>query len=117
VRGTALTVFTIAGGVSALAGIFDASRQFAVSNAAGGGSLGLNAIAAVVIGGISLFGGRGKAYMALLGALVVGSVGNGLDLLGESAAVKNTATGVILLAAVAIDALSRRRRQVAGRAA
>jgi D-xylose transport system permease protein len=117
VRGTALTVFTVAGGVSALAGIFDASRQFAVSNAAGGGSLGLNAIAAVVIGGISLFGGRGKAYMALLGALVVGSVGNGLDLLGESAAVKNTATGVILLAAVAIDALSRRRRQVAGRAA
>ena len=117
VRGTALTVFTVAGGVSALAGIFDASRQFAVSNAAGGGTLGLNAIAAVVIGGISLFGGRGRAYMALLGALVVGSVGNGLDLLGESAAVKNTATGVILLAAVAIDALSRRRRQVAGRAA
>jgi D-xylose transport system permease protein len=117
VRATALTVFTVAGGVSALAGIFDASRQFAVSNAAGGGSLGLNAIAAVVIGGVSLFGGRGKAYMALLGALVVGSVGNGLDLLGESAAVKNTATGVILLAAVAIDALSRRRRQLAGRAA
>ena len=117
VRGTALTVFTVAGGVSALAGIFDASRQFAVSNAAGGGTLGLNAIASVVIGGVSLFGGRGKAYMALLGALVVGSVGNGLDLLGESAAVKNTATGVILLAAVAIDALSRRRRQLAGRAA
>jgi D-xylose transport system permease protein len=117
VRGTALTVFTIAGGVSALAGIFDASRQFAVSNAAGGGTLGLNAIAAVVIGGISLFGGRGKAYMALLGALVVGSVSNGLDLLGESAAVKNVATGVILLAAVAIDALSRRRRQLAGRSA
>jgi D-xylose transport system permease protein len=55
--------------------------------------------------------------MALLGALVVGAVGNGLDLLGESAAVKNTATGVILLAAVAIDALSRRRRQLAGRVA
>jgi D-xylose transport system permease protein len=117
VRGTVLTVFTLAGGVSALAGIFDASRQFAVSNAAGGGTLGLNAIAAVVIGGISLFGGRGKAYMALLGALVVGAVGNGLDLLGESAAVKNTATGVILLAAVAIDAISRRRRQLAGRVA
>jgi D-xylose transport system permease protein len=117
VRGSVLVVFTVAGGVAALAGTFDASRQFAVSNAAGGGTLGLNAIAAVVIGGTSLFGGRGKAYMALLGALVVGSVGNGLDLLGESAAVKNTATGVILLAAVAIDALSRRRRQLAGRAA
>jgi D-xylose transport system permease protein len=115
VRGSVLTVFTVAAAVSALAGILDASRQFAVSNAAGGGTLGLNAIAAVVIGGTSLFGGRGKAYTALLGALVVGSVANGLDLLGQSAAVKNVATGVILLAAVAIDALSRRRRQASGR--
>lgn len=116
VRGSLLTVFAIAATVSAVAGIIDASRQFAVSNAAGGGNLGLNAIAAVVIGGTSLFGGRGKAYTALLGALVVGSVSNGLDLLGESAAVKNTTTGIILLAAVAIDSLSRRRRQLAGRA-
>ena len=116
VRGSVLTVFAVAATVSALAGIIDASRQFAVSNAAGGGNLGLNAIAAVVIGGTSLFGGRGKAYTALLGALVVGSVSNGLDLLGESAAVKNTTTGIILLAAVAIDSLSRRRRQLAGRA-
>ncbi len=116
VRGSVLSVFAIAATVSALAGIIDASRQFAVSNAAGGGNLGLNAIAAVVIGGTSLFGGRGKAYNALLGALVVGSVANGLDLLGESAAVKNTTTGIILLAAVAVDAISRRRRQLSGRA-
>ena len=116
VRGSVLAVFAIAATISAVAGILDASRQFAVSNAAGGGNLGLNAIAAVVIGGTSLFGGRGKAYTALLGALVVGSVSNGLDLLGESAAVKNTTTGIILLAAVAIDSLSRRRRQLAGRA-
>ncbi|MHA3701180.1 sugar ABC transporter permease [Jatrophihabitans sp. YIM 134969] len=117
VRGSVLAVFAAAATISALAGILDASRQFAVSNAAGGGNLGLNAIAAVVIGGTSLFGGRGKAYTALLGALVVGSVANGLDLLGESAAVKNTTTGIILLAAVAVDSLSRRRRQVTGRAA
>jgi D-xylose transport system permease protein len=117
VRGSVLTVFVLAAAVSALAGIIDASRQFAVSNAAGGGNLGLNAIAAVVIGGTSLFGGRGKAYTALLGVLVVGSVGNGLDLLGQSAAVKNTATGIILLAAVGIDAFTRRRRQLSGRAA
>ncbi len=117
VRGSVLTVFIVAATVGAVAGIIDASRQFAVSNAAGGGNLGLNAIAAVVIGGTSLFGGRGKAYTALLGALVIGSVSNGLDLLGESAAVKNTTTGIILLAAVAIDSLSRRRRQLAGRAA
>lgn len=117
VRGSVLAVFAIASTIAAVAGILDASRQFAVSNAAGGGNLGLNAIAAVVIGGTSLFGGRGKAYTALLGALVVGSVANGLDLLGESAAVKNTTTGIILLAAVAVDALSRRRRQLTGRAA
>lgn len=115
VRGSIVTVFVIAAAVAAIAGVLDASRQFAVSNAAGGGNLELNAIAAVVIGGTSLFGGRGKAYHALLGALVVGAISNGLDLLGESASVKNVTTGVILLAAVAIDALSRRRRQITGR--
>jgi D-xylose transport system permease protein len=74
----------------------------------------LNAIAAAVIGGTSLFGGRGKVYHALLGALVVGSVQNGLDLLGQPAAIKNIATGLILVLAVIIDAIGRRRRLARG---
>ena len=86
------------------------------ADALGGGTLQLNAIAAAVIGGTSLFGGRGRVYHAVLGALVVGSVQNGLDLLGEPAAVKNIATGVILVVAVVLDALGRRRRLARGSA-
>jgi D-xylose transport system permease protein len=67
-----------------------------------------------VIGGTSLFGGRGRVYHAILGALVVGSVQNGLDLLGEPAAVKNIATGVVLVVAVVIDAVGRRRPMARG---
>ncbi|MBN9374113.1 MAG: hypothetical protein J0I40_01730, partial [Cellulomonas sp.] len=62
------------------------------------------------IGGTSLVGGRGRIYQALLGALVVGSVQNGLDLLGQPAAIKNISTGVILVIAVVVDAIGRRRR-------
>lgn len=114
VRRITIAVFMIVSAIAALAGIIEASRQFSASNALGGGTLQLNAIAAAVIGGTSLFGGRGRIYNALLGALVVGSVQNGLDLLGQPAAVKNIATGVILVAAVAADAVSRRRRIARG---
>lgn len=114
VRSSTVTVFVVVSALSALAGIIEASRQFSVSNALGGGTLQLDAIAAVVIGGTSLFGGRGRAYHALLGALVVGSVENGLDLLGQTSAVKNVATGLILVLAVSIDALGRRRRLSTG---
>ncbi|HEY0535710.1 MAG TPA: sugar ABC transporter permease [Actinoplanes sp.] len=114
VRRTVILVFALISAIAALAGIIEASRQFSASNALGGGTLQLNAIAAAVIGGTSLFGGRGRIYHAILGALVVGSVQNGLDLLGEPAAVKNIATGVILVVAVVLDAVSRRRRLARG---
>lgn len=114
VRTTTITVFVFISAIAALAGIIEASRQFSASNALGGGTLQLNAIAAAVIGGTSLFGGRGRIYQAILGALVVGSVQNGLDLLGQPAAIKNIATGVILLIAVVVDAVGRRRRIAKG---
>ncbi|WP_263729400.1 sugar ABC transporter permease [Cellulomonas sp. SG140] len=110
VRRTTVVVFVIVSGLAALAGVLEASRQFSASSALGGGTLQLNAIAAAVIGGTSLFGGRGRVYQALLGALVVGSVQNGLDLLGQPAAIKNISTGVILVIAVVVDAIGRRRR-------
>lgn len=109
-----VTVFIAVSTLAALAGVIEASRQFSVSNALGGGTLQLNAIAAVVIGGTSLFGGRGRAYQALLGALVVGSVENGLDLLGQASSVKNISTGLILVLAVSVDAVGRRRRLARG---
>jgi D-xylose transport system permease protein len=70
----------------------------------------LDAIAAAVIGGTSLFGGRARIYHAILGAFVIGSVANGLDLLGAPSSTKNIATGIILVVAVGIDALSRSAR-------
>jgi D-xylose transport system permease protein len=103
--------FVLVSTLAAVAGVLSASRQFSVSTGTGGGTLLLDAIAAAVIGGVSLFGGRGRIYQAALGALVIGSVQNGLDLLGQSASVKDIATGVILVLAVGIDALSRRRSQ------
>lgn len=114
VKRTTILVFVLISAIAALAGVIEASRQFSASNALGGGTLQLNAIAAAVIGGTSLFGGRGRIYHALLGALVVGSVQNGLDLLGQPAAIKNIATGVILVVAVIVDALGRRRRIARG---
>ncbi len=111
---TRLAVFTLTSTLAGIAGIVAASRQFSVSNGTGGGTLLLEAIAAAVIGGTSLFGGRGRPYQALLGALVIVSVSNGLDLLGEPSSVKDVATGAILVVAVSLDSLSRRRRAAAG---
>jgi D-xylose transport system permease protein len=111
VGGVKVAVFTLTSTLAALGGILSASREFAVSTGTGGGTLLLDAIAAAVIGGTSLFGGRGRIYHAVLGALVIGSVENGLDLLGQPASVKDIATGIILVFAVGIDAVSRRRRQ------
>jgi D-xylose transport system permease protein len=111
-----VTVFALAGALAGVAGILAASRAFSVSNATGGGNLLLDAIAAAVIGGTSLFGGRGRVYQGLLGALVIGSVENGFDLLGRSTATKTIATGIILVVAVGVDALSRRRRLATGAA-
>ena len=110
-----IIIFSICSGLAAISGIISVSRQFAVDTNTGGGNLILDAIAAAVIGGTSLFGGRGRIIGALLGALVIGSVANGLDLLGQSANVKSIITGLILLAAASIDIISRKRRILSGR--
>lgn len=103
-----VAAFGIVGMMAAVGGIVGASRYASVSfNAFAGGPLLLEAIGAAVIGGTSLFGGRGSVWNAILGALVIGSLGNGLDLSGASAADKLMFSGAILLLAVAIDAVSR----------
>jgi D-xylose transport system permease protein len=107
-------VFVIAGGMAALGGIVGASRLQSVDPSVGGGGLLLSAIAAAVIGGTSLFGGRGKVTSALFGALVITSVDNGMGLLNFSAGVRFVVTGLVLLAAVLVDSLSARSRSGRG---
>jgi D-xylose transport system permease protein len=110
-----LYVFMISGLMAGFGGVILAARLNSVDLNAGGGTLLLDAISAAVIGGTSLFGGRGRVISALLGALVITTVGNGIDLLGYSSAIKYMVTGAILLAAVTLDAVSRRRLERAGR--
>jgi len=114
-RSIRISAFAIAGFFAAVGGLISVARLSAASTQTGGGTLLLEAIAAAVIGGTSLFGGRGTVWAALLGALVLGSVSNGLDLIGQPADVKLIVEGVILLLAVTVDALSRRGRASAGR--
>jgi D-xylose transport system permease protein len=101
--------------MAAVGGIILASRLRSVESNVGGGSLLLYSIAAAVIGGTSLFGGRGSARSAILGALVIASIDNGLGLLGLGSGQKFVITGIVLLAAVAVDSLSRYGRIQAGR--
>jgi D-xylose transport system permease protein len=115
VDGVRMTVFTICSAMAAIGGVLASSRLLAVNQSSGGSDLLLNAIAAAVIGGTSLFGGRGSAWSALLGAVVIGSISNGMDLLNVESSVKFMVTGAVLLAAVTIDAVSRRGRATAGR--
>jgi len=111
VRRIRVAAFALVGLMAAIGGIVGASRYASVSfNAFAGGPLLLEAIGAAVIGGTSLFGGRGSVWNAILGALVIGSLGNGLDLSGASAADKLMFSGAILLVAVTIDAVSRAGR-------
>ncbi|MDX6671542.1 MAG: D-xylose transport system permease protein [Solirubrobacteraceae bacterium] len=110
-----IAVFVIAGSMAAVGGIMQASRLLAVNQSSGGSDLLLLAIAGPVIAGTSLFGGRGTVWSALLGALVIGSISNGMDLLALETSVKYMVTGGVLLAAVLVDALARQQRQVAGR--
>jgi D-xylose transport system permease protein len=111
-----IACFGICSMMAALGGIVLASRLRSVDTGAGGGSVLLYSIAAAVIGGTSLFGGRGHIKSAILGALVITSIDNGLGLLGLSAGTKFVVTGLVLLAAVTVDSLSRRGRESAGRA-
>jgi D-xylose transport system permease protein len=110
-----VAVFGIAGTMAAIGGILAASRLLAVNQNSGGSELLLLAIAGPVIAGTSLFGGRGAVWTALLGALVIGSISNGMDLLALSSAVKFMVTGGVLLIAVIVDAVARQQRQAAGR--
>lgn len=93
-----------------VAGIVYASRLRSISTSLDGGTLVLYGIAGAVIGGTSLFGGRGKVLHGVLGGLVIAAIDNGMGLLGFSAAAKNVVTAVVLVAAVTIDAVARRHR-------
>ena len=102
--------------LAACGGILAASRLLAVNQSSGGSDLLLLAIAGPVIAGTSLFGGRGTVWAALLGALVIGSIANGMDLLALQSSVKYMVTGGVLLLAVVIDATIKNQRERAGAA-
>jgi D-xylose transport system permease protein len=111
---TRIKVFMISSIMAGMGGIILASRLRSVDAAAGGGNLMLNSIAAAVIGGTSLFGGSGRVMSAFLGALVIASVENGMGLMGYSSGVKFVVTGLVLLGAVIIDAITRQGRTRSG---
>jgi D-xylose transport system permease protein len=113
IRRVRVTVFVLASTLAAFGGILAASRLLAVNQQSGSGEVLLFAIAGPVIAGTSLFGGRGFVWSALLGAIVIGSISNGMDLLGLESDIKFIITGAVLLAAVTIDAATRLRRQTA----
>jgi D-xylose transport system permease protein len=105
-----LWAFTLTGFTAGVAGIVYASRLGSISNNIDGGTLVLYAVASAVIGGASLFGGRGKMVYALLGGLVIATIYNGMGLLGLAASYQYMVTALVLLAAVTIDSLARRGR-------
>jgi D-xylose transport system permease protein len=111
-----IACFAICSMMAALGGIILASRLRSIDTNSGGGSILLYSIAGPVIGGTSLFGGRGHIKSAVLGAVVIASIDNGLGLLGLSSGTTFVVTGLVLLAAVAVDSFSRRGRAQAGRA-
>jgi D-xylose transport system permease protein len=102
--------FILASFTAGIAGVAYASRLRSISTAIDGGTLVLYAVAAAVIGGTSLFGGRGKAIHGVLGGLVIAAIDNGMGLLGFSAASKYMVTAAVLIVAVTIDAVARRNR-------
>lgn len=105
-----IAVFALASTFAAFGGVLASSRLLAVEQGSGTGPELLNAIAAAVIGGTSLFGGRGTVWAALLGILVIQSISNGMDLLSFGTSIKLMITGGVLLTAVTVDALARRSR-------
>lgn len=111
-----LSVFTLCTTLAAVGGILAAARLAAANQSSGTGDINLNAIAAAVIGGVSLFGGRGTAFAALLGVIVIQSISSGLTLLNLDSSVRFVVTGVVLVLAVIVDSLSRRTRAAVGRA-
>ncbi|MGV1895745.1 MULTISPECIES: sugar ABC transporter permease [Rhizobium/Agrobacterium group] len=116
VRRIYMSAFMLCSTLAALGGVLSASRLASSSQQAGTGDVNLNAIAAAVIGGTSLFGGRGSAYSALLGIIVIQAISNGLTLLNLSSSLRYMITGAVLAIAVIVDSLARRSRVSHGRA-
>ena len=110
-----MSVFALTGLFAAVGGVLAAGQLTSVSQASGGTDTNLTAIAAAVIGGTSLFGGRGSAYSALLGIIVLQSIQTGLNVVGVDSSVRYMVTGAVLLLAVSIDSVSRRARSSSGR--
>ncbi|HEU0257279.1 MAG TPA: sugar ABC transporter permease [Microbacteriaceae bacterium] len=111
-----MSVFVLSSFLAALGGLLAAGRLASANPSSGGGTTNLEAIAAAVIGGTSLFGGRGTASSAILGILVIESITNGLTLLNMDTSIRYIITGAVLLVAVVIDAISRKSRAAHGRA-
>ncbi|MCW6507862.1 sugar ABC transporter permease [Lichenifustis flavocetrariae] len=116
VHGIYTSAFVLCSMLAALGGVLSAARLASASQQAGTGDVNLNAIAAAVIGGTSLFGGRGNAYSALLGIIVIQSIASGLTLLDLSSSLRYMITGAVLAIAVIVDSLARRSRVSHGRA-
>ncbi len=110
-----ISVFMISAGLAAVGGLFIASQAGFADKQLGSGNVLMNSIAAAVIGGTSLFGGRGKTWSALLGMLVIQSIVTGLDLQGISQSIQYMITGAVLLGAVVLDSVSRRTQKSSGR--
>jgi D-xylose transport system permease protein len=110
------SVFMIGSTMAAIGGIIAASRANSVDPNAGGSNTLLYAVGAAVIGGTSLFGGKGKVRDAIIGGAVIAVIDNGMGLLGYSAGIKYIVTGLVLLIAASVDALSRKRALATGRA-
>lgn len=115
VAGVRMLCFVICSTMAAVAGVFAASRATSVDPNAGGSNVLLYAVGAAVIGGTSLFGGKGRIVDALIGGAVIAVIDNGMGLLGYSAGIKYVVTGGVLAVAAAVDALSRRRARATGR--
>lgn len=116
VRRVYLSAFVACSTLAAIGGLFAAGRLASAAQSSGAGDTNLTAIAAAVIGGTSLFGGRGSAFSALLGVIVITAIANGLILLNLESDVRYMVTGAVLLLAVTLDAISRRARTTHGRA-
>ena len=115
VRRIYLSAFMLCSTLAALGGILSAARLASSSQQAGTGDVNLNAIAAAVIGGTSLFGGRGSAWSAVLGIIVIQAISNGLTLLNLSSSLRYMITGGVLAIAVIVDSLARQSRVSHGR--
>jgi D-xylose transport system permease protein len=110
-----IPVFMISGIMAGVGGLVLAARLQSVNLNVGGGTLLLDSISAAVIGGVSLFGGRGEVRGALFGSLIIATIANGLNIGGYSTGTIYTVTGVILLAAVTLDTIARRLQERSGR--